>query len=517
MRAAVGLEMKALLGVERRIEVAGPAPLGGAGDERLGVGLPDGAPVADGAVEQLVVGDGPGVHVAVRVVPERRLVIEDVLVDHRRAALAAERVDGAHPAADELRRGHHAGARGVARFDGLAVGREPVAGAAGVVDVLLLPEDLHGEADALLVLRHPAQHGHGERGGEAAVAVHLEEGGPGEVVAPHVVGVLEVVVARGVPGRAQLPVEAAGGVSAPAAGGGAQLPLVVAGVFGAGVERDAVDVGADLLRRRFTLHAHRGRRRGHRAARLRGQQGGVGEGEAHLVDLDQSRRGDRPMRADDHLIEAHVRGVELAHGDEHLAPAVGQLAAVRGAHVDARQQRLTVGVHPDLEEVAPLRPGLEAEDHAAEGAGQLAVVEDPPAVVVQLEPFRAALARLAVGPAVVLPGGDRALVVDAGDDARRVAGAGTRAPRRSFGGAAVTAGQEQRDEKRGPHGPSSTLDRARAQRRASGAGPAPGFRSPPRRRARRAAPPRWRPPPRRARPAPGPARARRRRAPRRLR
>ena len=48
-------------------DVAGPPPLGGAGDDRLGVGLANRARVGDRLVPQLVVAERLGVHVAVGV------------------------------------------------------------------------------------------------------------------------------------------------------------------------------------------------------------------------------------------------------------------------------------------------------------------------------------------------------------------------------------------------------------------------------------------------------------------
>ena len=71
-----------------RVEVAGPSPFGGTRDHGLGVGAANRRPVLDGAIEQLVVGHRVGMNVAVRGVPETRLVVQDV---HVNAALCRAR------------------------------------------------------------------------------------------------------------------------------------------------------------------------------------------------------------------------------------------------------------------------------------------------------------------------------------------------------------------------------------------------------------------------------------------
>jgi hypothetical protein len=78
--AAIGLQVEALGGVLGREKQRRPAPLRGAGDDRVGVGGADRGAVAERAVEQLVVGHRVGVDVAVGGVPEHGLVVEDVEV-----------------------------------------------------------------------------------------------------------------------------------------------------------------------------------------------------------------------------------------------------------------------------------------------------------------------------------------------------------------------------------------------------------------------------------------------------
>ncbi len=250
--------------------------------------------------------------------------------------------------------------------------------------------------------------------------VGLEEALVGVLGAGAEDDVAEEPVVRRVPGVAQLPVVAGGGVAAPAARGGAELPLVGVLELAQVVEGDAVDERADAVAGGGAVHHHLGAlgiTEGHTAAAhlgggLRGlRHGGRDDlGEAHLVQL-HPVGAHLLVRAQDELREGLLLRVELLHGDEHLRPLAVMRGDVRVRQPDAGEERLALGVQPHLEEVTEARGRAVAQRQPAVLHRQALLVQHPAAQVGQAQLRRSGPLQLALGPAEVLPARLQAVVV----------------------------------------------------------------------------------------------------------
>ena len=100
---AVGPKLYAECRILRRILVAEPPPFGRTGNPGFGVRPPHRGRVGDRLLEELVVGRGLRVHIAVRGIPQTRLVVENVGVDAS-ASRSIRLPDPPHPLFDDVGR-----------------------------------------------------------------------------------------------------------------------------------------------------------------------------------------------------------------------------------------------------------------------------------------------------------------------------------------------------------------------------------------------------------------------------
>ena len=335
VRAAVGPAAEARPRPRPR-RGTGPAPLGRSGDGRVRVGAPDGAAVRDRPLEQLVVGERLGVDVAVRRVPEHRLVVEDVLGDAALADGAVACRISSHPALDLGGRVAHARPRRI-RGERAPVGRSPspASGRSGAVARCAPSRDTGNAYDVVSLATHPSI---GIVSAVARPCARFSSRNVSWVYGPRrLTSTFRKNQSLLVFQAAQLPVVAAARVAAPAPRRRAELPPRRRRVTCA---RDAIDEGADGPRGDAAVH-----RRARRAAAV------------HPAGppSPRRRRASRPPRA---RRARRSRGAAGAAGRSRERPG-------RGGDVAADRER-----HPGEHGVLwPERPqvaeALHRDDHRA--------------------------------------------------------------------------------------------------------------------------------------------------------